>query len=171
MRVEVAVRTLEPHRELPALAGMQCRFAAPVVRAGVDGGKTGLIACERNVRGHGRTGSQHPLHVEFEALAALLALRQARHHADELDIAAFPRRRQRLGKAHMRSASGPHEARGQRPDEPAQPLRPVRPPASAPQKQRCDRQRQQPAQAGQHRHLLQHPGARHEHQSERRHGV
>ena len=128
--VDVAMRTLEPHRQFPALAGMQQRnllqwwFVAAVPR---------FHPCESDAgRNRGALGEHH-----FDGKDETQALRG--HHGQRVDdpddtqVFAFPCGRQRVGEAQFRAPRRVAETRGERADagddrsdEPAHAPAPVR---------------------------------------------
>jgi hypothetical protein len=109
MRVEVAVRAAKPHREEPALARMHHRLQqrrAFLVRHAAVPGKKQLF---RNLR-HALDG----LDVELEAHAPLADARQARDHADDIEVAAFELARKPVRHAQMRAKRRPQKSGGER---------------------------------------------------------
>ena len=105
MGIQVAVRALEAHREVPALAGAhRDRGRGLVVRVVVA-----AIPGQRDARRH--TGHRL-LHLKLEAHTAFQRLRQACDHAGQFDVAAFQRARQFVGQARLRKNSCPGETKG-----------------------------------------------------------
>src|SRR5215472_6210008 len=59
------------------------------------------VPCERDPRRYDRAWRQHLLDLERETRAAVYSLRQLVDDADQLDVATFPGRRQRVGEAQL----------------------------------------------------------------------
>ena len=98
-----AVRPLHAHGEPPPLTGMhvgQLTRAAP--------------PRERDAPRHSGVLREHFFHVQIEPHAALVGLRKGRDDTDQLDVAAFPFERQRIGHAHVRESGRPEKPRGER---------------------------------------------------------
>ena len=108
VRVEVAVRLAQAHREAPALAGAQGLARLDQRRVLVVAG----IPAERERR---RNAGRRAVAVDREAKAqpARPLLRQAGDDAGDDDVAPLDRGRQRLGEAQRRLPPGRREA-GQR---------------------------------------------------------
>jgi hypothetical protein len=102
VRVEVPVRPAQPHREQPALARMHAgrQGRRRFLRDGLPVPGQEQPARELLAPGRG-------FHVELEAHAALGRRRQARHHADHLDVAPLQRRRQPVRHARVREQRRP----------------------------------------------------------------
>ena len=136
VRVGVAVRALQPDRQLPALAGTQRRaheilaVAPPLV--------PGQHHPRRDHRGCGR----HLFNGEFEAAALGELLRQCGDDADHLDIAPLPFGGQRVGKADLRPPASPGEAERGAGDDGQHAARPGAPPAQC--RQRAGNPRRRP---------------------------
>jgi hypothetical protein len=110
VRVQTAVRALEPDRQLPALPG---------TIQGVPGNRTvrltGIavdVMRQGNMGRHHRARSQHALHIELETQAALTLLRQAGNDADHLDIPPLPLDRQMVGQSDLSIRGRPEETGG-----------------------------------------------------------
>src|SRR5215470_4664136 len=97
VRIDRAVRALQAHDKLPALAGMRLRGLALYVAVAV----LRCVPCERDSRRHDRTWRQHALDLERETRAAVYSLRQLVDDADQLDVMAFPGRGQHVGEAQL----------------------------------------------------------------------
>src|SRR5262249_27069250 len=97
VRIDRAVRALQAHDKLPALAGMRLRDLALCPAVAV----LRCVPCERDPRRYDRAWRQHPLDLERETRAAVYSLRQLVDDADQLDVATFPGRRQRVGEAQL----------------------------------------------------------------------
>lgn len=127
VRIEIAVRRLEPHREAPALARMQ--------RGRVAGGGTAFrgapperavlaVPAERDARRNAWRSPGAPIrparrfHIEPKARAALVALGHLRDHAHHLQVAAFEGRVERARcvdrRAPAREPAGGKRSAGQR---------------------------------------------------------
>ena len=111
VRVGVAVRALEAHRETPALAGAN---SARVARLVVELASVGaVIPRQLNAARNGRS-PRHRFDVEGEALATLEALRQRRNDAGQRDFAHLPVLGQGIGEPLLRQPSGPGETKQRR---------------------------------------------------------
>ena len=114
--IGVAVRPLEAHRQLPALAGAQWRtlenfaVAPPLVPRQHDSSGNDCCCTPRVLP----VWCGQPLfHIEFEAAALAEILRQTRDDADDLDIAPFPFTWQLLGQPQLGTPAGPGETEGE----------------------------------------------------------
>ena len=107
VRVGVAVRALQAHRQSPALAGFQ-RLADEFFAVALA-----LVPRQHDpLWNHGCYG-RHLFNGKFEAAALAEILRQRRDDADHLDVAPFPCGRQRIGQADVGAPRGPREAERQ----------------------------------------------------------
>ena len=86
--IHVAMRTLEPHGQRPALARMHFRNLLEVFAFGAL-----RVPAERNVRRNDGSLRHDSLDGKREARAALDRLRQLIDDADDAKIDAFPLRR------------------------------------------------------------------------------
>ena len=90
-----AARALEAHHERAPLAGNELGRRGTVLRVGVPGEREGFR--------HVHSGRRHGLHVEDEARAALLGLRQVRDDACDGDVAPLPGTRQLIREPRLRA--------------------------------------------------------------------
>jgi hypothetical protein len=102
-RIRVAVRTLQAHRELPALAGLDVANRLPAAARAAQG----RVPRQRDMRWHGDGGIEAAFDVQVEAHAAVEAVRQAVHKADDGHVAAFVGARQLLVPRSRAQQRGP----------------------------------------------------------------
>jgi hypothetical protein len=129
VRIEIAVRRLEAHRQAPALArthragrGGALGAQRIVGRAAPEIGVVGIPA-ERDALRHARhatvmaAGPARRLDIEEKAHGAIAALRHLRNHAHHLQVASLERGRQRIacigGCAPARETAAGHRAEQQ----------------------------------------------------------
>ena len=168
MWIGQAMRPFQPHRQLPAFAGMNIR---QIRRQGRGPCHSPLLTChtiplrqapprQHDALRHPRIRRQHLFDIELETQAAFIRLGQTRHYAGDCDVAALPFRWQRIGQSPLCTGCSPDETRSRTARQDQQPSQhtPQRLFATQQQNQQYPgNQRSRPSQGRQRRLLLQPP--------------